>query len=778
MQVPTFTGLPDLPAIAELARLPQWVAWRYEERNGRLTKPPVSPRSGFGASHSKPSDWGSYEQARQMAVNRSLPGVRFVLTANDEYTGIDLDKCIDEHGTIEPWALDIVELGETYAEISPSGRGIRFFARGKVEKTIKSDKAHIEIYSELRYLTVTGNHLDGTPRDIHPAPKTIAALMARIDSLKAEEVPAAPALVPLAQATTSKMEVVRTEGGSDFFRNVNTRALQHLARWVPALFGPAARHYGSTGAYRVSSKSLGRNLEEDLSIAPDGIVDFGVADQGDAREGRRTPIDLVIEYNGAADAVVAAEWLCEKLGVTPASLGRAERLEASAADYAMARQILEAADGTLADAETGEVIEAALPAPRPDLGFPPGLVGDIAQWIVDTARRPQPELSLGAALALVGTVAGRQFCGPTWNATHLYVLALAPSGKGKEHVLQQISRVMNAAGLARHLGPSQFISMPAVINLIRRKPLSLCPIDEFGSFLKRINSRRASGWEQAIAKELRTLWGKSFAPYATPEWAGKESEDVQCPAMTLFGASTAGQFYSAMDGASLEDGTLNRFTIVEGGSPADRDPEFSAVHVPPQIVDGLRDIYFRSGEQFAAQLNDFLADPAAGGAIRRLEWGDDAAHALFRSFVDEIEAKGEDPETGPFYARTVEMALRIATVVAIGRNGLELVRLEDLEFGIALARRSAETMIAGAADYMAETEHHANTQKVLRVVKDRGGRIKHSDLLRSMQHVRSRDLKDMVAAMCEAEMLERQEVEPARGGKAVTWYRLMPRSMG
>jgi hypothetical protein len=42
---------------------------------------------------------------------------------------------------------------------------------------------------------------------------------------------------------------------------------------------------------------------------------------GDEREGKRTPIDLMIAYGGKADAVVAALALCELLNIPPASLG-------------------------------------------------------------------------------------------------------------------------------------------------------------------------------------------------------------------------------------------------------------------------------------------------------------------------------------------------------------------------------------------------------------------------------------------------------------------------
>lgn len=441
----------------------------------------------------------------------------------------------------------------------------------------------------------------------------------------------------------------------------------------------------------------------------------------------------------------------------------------------VARRLIENHDGTLADAETGEVVEISRPAeerrPSGDI-YPPGLVGDIARWIVATARRPQPELAVGAALAVVGTAAGRQFSGPTRSGTHLYILGLAPTGTGKDHPLQQISRVMTAANLGLHLGPSEFISMPAVVNFIMRKPLSICPMDEFGGFMKRINSRRASGFEGAISKVIRTLWSSSFAPYATPEWAQKESQTVYSPAISLYGASTPEQFYSAMEGASLEDGTLNRFLLLNGrDSASEQEPEGDPAIVPTDIVNDLQLIYFRSGDMSSAFRNDPNSDPAMAGQLRAVAWCPDGAQERYKAFSREVEAlMRQKAEQGAFYARTAEMALRIATIVAIGRLDDDQVRLSDLEYGIGLAMRSAEMMTEGAADYMAENENQANAQKVLRIIKARGGRIKHRDLLRSMQNaMKGRDFRDLIAAMCEAEQIQRQEVKPP-SGPPTYWY--------
>ncbi|WP_238296822.1 bifunctional DNA primase/polymerase, partial [Methylobacterium soli] len=145
-----------------------------------------------------------------------------------------------------------------------------------------------------------------------------------------------------------------------------------------------------------------------------------------------------------------------------------------AASLLQARAVVEAEDGTLADAETGEV----LGAPDLDDELPtsltrvPGLLGDLTDWICASARRPQRGLALGAALTILGTACGRHLAGPTGSGTHLYVVGLAPTGAGKDHALSQIMAVLSAARMSQFIGPSQFISMPAVINFLVRAPLS------------------------------------------------------------------------------------------------------------------------------------------------------------------------------------------------------------------------------------------------------------------------------------------------------------------
>jgi hypothetical protein len=230
-------------------------------------------------------------------------------------------------------------------------------------------------------------------------------------------------------------------------------------------------------------------------------------------------------------------------------------------------------------------------------------------------------LALAAAVTVVGTLIGRRVAGPTRSATHLYVVPVAPTGSGKQHLLEVVPALMKAAGAQSHIGPGEFISMPAVINFIMRKPLSLCLQDEHGAFLKRITARRASGYETAISKVLRTLWGTSFSAMATPEWANREMKIIQSPAISILGLSTPDEFHGALQGESVANGFLNRYLVLNSNlRAADVTPQLEPGSVPDQLSAGLRTLYLWSGLQSLLQIDNpeiaFVPGTAPPGSSR------------------------------------------------------------------------------------------------------------------------------------------------------------------
>ena len=189
--------------------------------------------------------------------------------------------------------------------------------------------------------------------------------------------------------------------------------------------------------------------KRNLSIQPIGIKDWGTEETFSA-------LDLVMRAFGI-NLDAAYKWLGSQLGIddSPAIILREKEGDGIHPDPVSDTEDLEEEGGQRESVEFAGL--------TPDLCFPPGLVGTIAQWINDSAIKPQPALALAAALCVVGTAMGRQYAGPTRTGSHIYALGIAPTGAGKDHALQATKRILTSAGMGQHLGPGEFISSTAVI---------------------------------------------------------------------------------------------------------------------------------------------------------------------------------------------------------------------------------------------------------------------------------------------------------------------------
>ncbi len=189
---------PPIPPVArdaiptELRERPQWVCWRYEERQGRRTKIPLSPHTGRRAKTDDPATWGTFAEAHT-AAERHRWGLGYVFAADDPYVGIDLDQCRDPAtGVLTTVAATVVAEFDTYAEASVSGTGVHLIARGTIPGARrKSPGLDHEIYAARRFFAFTGARLPD-------APATIAACQPAINhfygaTFGPEPAPVAPA---------------------------------------------------------------------------------------------------------------------------------------------------------------------------------------------------------------------------------------------------------------------------------------------------------------------------------------------------------------------------------------------------------------------------------------------------------------------------------------------------------------------------------------------------------------------------------------------------------
>jgi len=156
--------------------------YRVEGRDGKPTKVPYCATDPTRRARSTdPSTWTTFDEAT--AASSRADGIGFAFSPEDPFVGIDLDDCIDEHGEIEPWAAEIVERLDSYAERSPSGRGLHVIVAAKLTGS-RRRSGDFEVYDRGRYFTVTGQRIGER--------ETVEGRQDQLDALLAEVFPPEP----------------------------------------------------------------------------------------------------------------------------------------------------------------------------------------------------------------------------------------------------------------------------------------------------------------------------------------------------------------------------------------------------------------------------------------------------------------------------------------------------------------------------------------------------------------------------------------------------------
>ena len=403
-----------------------------------------------------------------------------------------------------------------------------------------------------------------------------------------------------------------------------------------------------------------------------------------------------------------------------------------------------------------------------------GVLGELVDFICASALYPNRRLALGAALTICGTLLGRKMATPTQSGLHLYVIATFPTGGGKQHQLDAIDRIFRALKLDRHIGPSQFMSMSALVKHVHASPLSISPQDEFGAVLKKLAHPRASSHEQGISAVLRGLWGLSFSTYKTPAYATASSVDIRSPALSIYGPTTPDELYEALRGKDVVNGFLNRFLVIDGGERTPKAiPTQSLRSIPASLRNRLYSLYSlglgREGDMGEADKNGGNdPDPVC------VPFADEAARLSFEQLVTSvIDRMDRDKEAEPFLPRVAENALRCATILACTeRPDRPAVTLANMQWGAALAWQSADKLISDAARYMVDPLGAADFErKIMTIIKSQpNGVITLRNLHRKMQrHFRySSDLKNALDSLTKSRLLI-GKVQPVNGGERITY---------
>lgn len=147
---------------ADLRALPQWCV-------AATNKSPLTPVAGLPlvqlprASINAPSTWGTFLQAATVAYQLGQH-IGFVLEESDPFCCIDLDvkPGITTQEELARYGR-IVQHFDSWTERSRSGHGLHVWLRGKLPNGNGARHEGVEVYSQQRFMIVTGNAVHAVP---------------------------------------------------------------------------------------------------------------------------------------------------------------------------------------------------------------------------------------------------------------------------------------------------------------------------------------------------------------------------------------------------------------------------------------------------------------------------------------------------------------------------------------------------------------------------------------------------------------------------------------
>ncbi len=211
-------GLPP-----ELREGRRFVVWRAEWRGDRWTKMPYKPADpARKAAATRPEEWGTFAQALAVVRAGRADGLGRTQDGTDDLIAIDLDHVLDDAGQLAPWAAEVVRDVASYTERSPSDHGLRLYVRGALPFDGRR-KGSVEVYRAKHYMTLTGQHVPGTPRTVEMRQAALDRLIARyLPDPPAADAPRAPG-APLGLGDQALLERARRAANGDRFAQLYDR---------------------------------------------------------------------------------------------------------------------------------------------------------------------------------------------------------------------------------------------------------------------------------------------------------------------------------------------------------------------------------------------------------------------------------------------------------------------------------------------------------------------------------------------------------------------------
>lgn len=688
----------------ELLDLRQWLAWYYDHDGCKI---PV------GTSND-PETWRMYSE-----LKGSMRA--FVITADDPYTGIDLDDCITDEGFTDK-ANEVLEQfrGLAYAEVSPSGTGIKLLTRAvKPEGSGCSVGGWLECYDHTRFWTVTGNVIEGfeTIGEGQPEVDWLCGKYLTPEKPKPKFVaPAKTISTPLAERARAYVDAAELprEGGR------NNSAFR-LAGHLKAIVGD----YGD----RLSEDDVMDFLRSWNSRLGDPLPDKEIEQVARSAMNNGTPREDKPATAYEQVDILDINW--DELNAT-----------------------IDSDD----DIDDEQFCQKLIPSS--------GLMRMVFDFYGQQAYRRSVVMGLAVSVALCQTIFGRKVRSHTDLRTNDYNLILATTGSGKEACEATITKILDAADPGcRHMIPPDVQSGNGLMRAVASSPCAIWVCDEFGKILQAVLDKKGNQHIKNIGHHLLKLYGKSNGTYGGAAHSDGIRNRIVQPHLCVLGLSTGSTVFESIATEQVADGLIGRIA-------------FWPVQDRPDPRDDMT--ISEPGEKLVEVVKDWLGfEPGAANLIPTPETVKMSSEALRRWQVHSKQInermKSESEMRAAVWSRVAARTMKLALVhrcsrldVPAGLCQWDFVQVEmiDVQWAVCLSNWLARISCGLIRENVFDKSGSKAKSLLMKALAESPEGVNRRALLRACRSITAGDLQS-AADECGLKTVTR-----TNKGRPSVWYEL------
>lgn len=369
---------------------------------------------------------------------------------------------------------------------------------------------------------------------------------------------------------------------------------------------------------------------------------------------------------------------------------------------------------------------------------PPGLVGDIARWITDTAGKPQPLFSLAASLAVCGTIMGRKIRDLSNGRTNIFATIVGESSAGKDYPIKCSKRILSEAGGENLLMGKMQSSQVLEARLSESPHTKLVVLGESGHYFGNLGKiKDGSSCKAEIKPLLMELFSSANGLYIGSEAISRTPPRIDQPHVCTLGDTQPSTYFGCMTRNDLMDGWAARnLTFISN----DTTKDFRMIDpgdIPAGIIERVRKwIVLQAVMANGFTANGFKAKPRIVPTTE-LALSTFVQFGKFAQHTGELR-KGEGRLSHYLWSKALEQARRIALIVA-GGESVDAPTIDAVEarYGCNLVTRIIQDNERGMERFMSENEWEAEGKRIFAVIEKAG----HKGITTSELHGKCRWVK-------------------------------------